>query len=201
MDSLTASLTVGVVWNAGTNVSGHAQRTNQTALSKNIALGTSAANNAAGGANSVYSALLSINASSSTTLDLTSVTDILGNSLDFARVKAIVIRLLASTETDPSGTAIGSAATSVTIDNTVTNALSAQSHTGWFDNANEGTSTGGMGDATGSKFTIPNGGWMGFGVGNAAGVVVDSTHKALKITNNDSGVAAKVLVTILGGTT
>ena len=194
MDALTASVTIGVQFTATDNITGHGNTVNQSSLAKAIALGTSAANAAAGGSDEVYSTILTITASSSTSLDLTSLANIFGTTITFARIKAVVIRLLASTDTDSSGTALGTAATYIVIDNTVTNALSSQSNTGWFSNAAEGA-------ANGSKFTIPNGAFLAFSLGNAAGVVVDGTHKVIKLTNGDSSLSAKVLVTLIGGST
>lgn len=200
LDSLASTLKLLINWTAQKNVTGtdYTATANVSQIQKTLTLGTAAANAAAGGSDELISKIYSIGASSNTSIDLTSLTDILAQtSVSLARVKAIVIRLLSASDDSTNGTA----ASSITIDNTVTNALSAQSNTGWFNNAHEGTATGGAGDATGSKFTIPSGGWMGFGVANAGGVLVDGTHKVIKIVNNDAGLAAAVQVTLVGGST
>lgn len=194
LSSLTSSFGPSVSWTAAKAITGadYASLANQSNIQKPaMAVGTAAANNAANGGDELCSSITSVSASSSTSIDLTSLTDILqatGTSL--ARVKAILIRLLSTTDDATNGTA----ASSVTIDNTTSNSLSAQSHSGWFDNGSEG----GVG---GSKFTIPNGGFLMFGVGvtNTTGVVVDSTHKVIAVHNNDAGVTAKVQVTLIGG--
>lgn len=200
LSTLSATLTAQLSWTATKTLTGTAYSaiTNQSAIKKALSLGTSAANAAVGGADELASFVTSVSASSSSSIDLTAMTDILNqSSASLARAKAIVIRLLSASDDATNGTA----AASITLDNTVTNALSAQSHSGWFDNAHEGTATGGMGDATGSKFTIPNGGFLAFGTPAAAGVLVDGTHKVVKITNNDGAIAAKAETSFVGGST
>ena len=199
LDTLTATFKAQLGWTAQKNITGsdYSANVNSTTIAKSGSIGTSAANAAAGGSDELYSAVTSLSASSSASIDLSSLTDILGQtSIALVRVKAILIRLLSTTD----DSVIGTAASSINIDNTVANALSAQSNTGWFNNAHEGTATGGAGDATGSKFCIPNGGVLSFYTPVAAGVAVDGTHKIIKVTNNDSGVTAKVQITVVGGT-
>lgn len=194
LSTLTSTFGPSVSWTASKTITGsdYAALANTSSILKpSMAVGTAAANNAANGGDELTSSITSVSASSSASIDLTSLTDILQSSgVSLARVKAILIRLLSTTD-DPTN---GTAASSVTIDNTTSNSLSAQSHSGWFDNGSEGA-------AGGSKFTIPNGGFLMFGVGvtNAAGVLVDSTHKIIAVHNNDAGVTAKVQVTLLGG--
>jgi hypothetical protein len=197
LDSLTATVTAGVQWNAAKSITGsdYAQNTNSTTLLKRLSIGTAAANAAAGGSDELYSAITSLGSTASSSIDLTSIADILATSgVSLARVKAIMIRLLSTTD----DTSIGTAATAINIDSTVANSFSSQTSKGWFNNANEGTATGGAGDATGSKFCVPNGGVLLFATPSAGGVVVDSTHKVIKLTNIDT-VTAKVQVTIIGG--
>lgn len=192
LDSLTSNLLVQLGWNATKNVVGsdYTPNTNQSTVKKALSIGTAVADAAAGGGDELVSFVQTIAASGSASIDLTSLTDILGaTGVSLARVKAIVIRLLSATD----DTTIGTAAASVTIDNTVTNALSSQSNSGWFSNAAEGA-------ANGSKFAIPNGGVLAFGTPAAAGVLVDPTHKVVKVTNNDAGLAAKVQISLVGGT-
>ena len=59
----------------------------------------------------------------------------------------------------------------------------------------------GAGDATGSKFCIPNGAILLFATPSAGGVLVDGTHKIIKYTNVDAAVTAKIQTTLFGGTT
>jgi hypothetical protein len=192
LDSLTFKATVGLSITAQKNITGsdYSPIQNTSTITKAVNLGTSSGNATAGGADECASFIQSIAASGSASIDLTSLTDFLAaTGVSLARVKSITIRLLSAAD----DSAVGTAAGSITIDNTVTNALSSQSNSGWFSNAAEGA-------ANGSKFTIPNGAYLSFGVANAAGVVVDSTHKLIKVTNNDGSLSAKVQFTLTGGT-
>ncbi len=167
-------------------------------VSKSLTYGTAAANAAANGANECASFLTTLAGSASASLDLTSLTNIMQVAgISLARVKALVFRVLSVADDATNG----SAATSVTIDSTVANSFSSQSESGWFNNAHEGTATGGAGDATGSKMCLPNGSVLAFATPSAAGILVDGTHKIIKITNVDTVVSAKVQLTLFGGTT
>lgn len=183
LDTLTFNGAAPVNWSASKNVTGASPNTNASSANEaKAALGTSAAGNAANGANELYFAILSIAPSGSATIDFTSLTDILAAAgVAAARLKFVQVEALSVAQDSVNGTN----ATSITIDNTVTNALSAQGHSGWFDNGAEGA-------AGGSKFTLPNGAWLQFGMTNANGVTVDATHKVIKITNNDGTNAAAV---------
>lgn len=157
---------------------------NTTNINKAVSLGTAAANAAAGGADELAAFVTSITASGSATIDLTALTDILNQtSVTLARVKSIIFRLLNAADDATNGTA----ASSVTIGNNGTNDYISQSHGGWLASAT-------------STFDVPSGGWMGYGVGNAAGNVVDGTHKIIKVANNDGSLTAKVQSVICGGT-
>jgi hypothetical protein len=197
ISSLTATITAAIGWNASNTLTGsdYAPNSNNSTPKKQLSLGTAAANAAAGGADELYSAITSLAGSASASIDLTSITDILATAgVSLARVKGIMIRLLSVID----DTTIGTAASAINIDNTVANALSATTNSGWFNNANEGTATGGAGDATGSKFCIPNGGVLLFATPSAGGVVTSGTKKIIKLTNLDAAVIAKVQVTVLG---
>lgn len=143
------------------------------------------------GINEIYSKITLITASANTSIDLTTVSDILNQSaINFARVKLIMLRLLSTTDDSTNGTA----ASSITVNNTVTNSLSSQSNSGWFSNAAEGA-------ASGSKFTIANGDGLLWWTKRTAGVLVDGTHKVINIVNNDGAVTAAVQLTVLGSDT
>ena len=193
INSLAFKLAAAFGWTAANNLTGadYGQNQNNSSPQKSLSIGTAVANNVAGGGDELYSTITTIAPSGNATIDLTSITDILQQTaISLARAKVIIIRLLSSTDDATNGTA----ASSVTIDNTVTNGLSAQSHSGWFDNGAEGA-------AGGSKFAIINGGIMLYGTPSATGILVDSTHKLLKIVNNDGALSAKVQVTVCGGST
>ena len=189
--TLTFTSSVTTTFNGQNGITGsdYSPIGSASTISKRVSISTAAADAAVGGGDIVYSAITSISASSNASIDLTSVTDVMGTTgQTFVRVKSIRIRLLSATD----DSVVGTAASSVTLDNTVTNALSAQSHSGWFSNAAEG-------GANGSKFDFPNGCDLAYSVVGAAGIVVDSTHRLLKFINNDGALTAKVQVTVCGG--
>jgi hypothetical protein len=109
------------------------------------------------------------------------------SKITLARVKAILIQLLSTSDDATNGTP----ASSVTINNTATNSLSAQTHSGWFDNGAEGTTAG-------SKFTLHNGAALLYLDPGAAGITVDATHKIINVVNNDSANPAAVQITVWG---
>lgn len=192
IDNLTASLTAAATWTAQKNQTGtdYPPLGSSGTISKKLTMGTAAVNNTAGGADEFVSFLQTLLNSASASIDLTNLTDIVqASGISLARVKGIMIRLLSTTDDATYGTA----SNSVLVDGTVTNALSSQSNTGWFGNAGEGT-------ANGSRVVIPNGGFLAFGTPAALGVLVDGTHKIIKVTNQDAGVPAKVQISLIGGT-
>ncbi len=193
ISSLAATVAASIGWTAANTLTGsdYSQNQNATTLRKQLNLGTSAANAAVGGADELYSAITSLAFGASASIDLTALVDILQTSgVSLARVKAIMIRVLSATD----DTTIGTAATPLLIDNTVTNALSSQSSAGWFANAAEGA-------ANGSRFHIATGGALLWMTPSATGLVVDGTHKLIKFTNSDGALTMKVQLTVLGGST
>jgi len=139
------------------------------------------------GANSINQAMrrfYSIAGGGSTTIDLAAAVRNIVNdaTATFARVKTISIRLLSIGDDATNGTA----ATSITIGAAASNQFISQASGRGF-----------MGTTT-STFDIPNGGGLTFSCDNAAGVLVDGTHKDLKIANNDGSVAASVEIALLG---
>lgn len=182
LDSLVLNGQAGISWTAQKNVTGASANNNSSSVSEaKASLGTAAAGNAANGLNELYFAVLSIAASGNATQDFTSFTDILNaTAVVGARIKFIQVGLLSTTQDAVNGTN----AASITIDGTATNGFVSQgTNPGWLLNATSG-------------FAIPNGGWVQFGCTNANGVVVDATHKVLKINNIDAGVAAAVKVVV-----
>lgn len=175
-DSFSGKLGVTVTWNPQNNGPTSLYGTVQapTTLPKSITYVKGG--NLANGVNVVYSALLTIAASGSTTVDLTSITEVLGSSKTFARIKAVVIQLLSVAD----DSANGSACSSVTVGNAATN-------------ANKLFFTAGT-----DSIDLANGDVVAWGTGAAAGIAVDGTHKNVKILNNDGAVGAKVLLTVLG---
>lgn len=187
LDSLSATITASIGWQATKNITGsdYSSNQNNSTIRKTMTIGTTVANAVAGGGDELYSAVTSLAPSASLSLDLTSFADILSQSgISLARVKAILIRVLSTTD----DSVIGTAATPCMIDCTVANALLSQSGSGWFKAAT-------------STFDIPNGGFIMFGTPAAAGVLIDGTHKVVKVTCNDGSLTAKLQVTAIGGST
>jgi hypothetical protein len=135
--------------------------------------------------NRIYAALLTIAGGASTTLDLEALTDVFGDALDFARVKAIRIWLLSATDDAPDGTAdAGTACSGVTVGNAASNQFAGSGYP--------------ISDAATGTFTLANGDQFARATGSAGGWVVDATHKNLKVLNNDGAVAAKVWIEMFG---
>lgn len=187
LGGLSYSETITVGWNATVNITGQDYANspigNVTTISKQIKMSNGVADAVAGGASELYSAISVITPSSSVSLDVTSLTDILNRSAsNLARVKGITVRLLSTTDDATNGTA----AASVTVDGTVANALLSTTNSGWLSNNT-------------SKFDIANGDYLKWGTTGAAGIVVSATNKVIKITNNDGSKNAAAQVTIVGG--
>lgn len=180
LDSLTLNIAAPVGWTAQKNVTGASPNTNNSSANEAKAqLGTAAAGNAANGLNELYFSIQNIVASGSVSIDFSTFTDVLNAAAVVAvRVKSIQIELLSVGQDSVNGTA----ASGVTVDATVVNGLSSQAGSGWLQAA--------------GKLDIPNGSWVSFGCTNANGIAVDATHKVLKITNLDAGVAAAVKVIV-----
>src|SRR5262245_46371721 len=185
LSSLSSSIKLVVSWVAQKVITGsdYAPTANSTNINKTVALGTSSANNTAGGSDEVVSFIQSINASSSATIDLTALTDILGAACTLARVKGIVIRLLSVAD----DAVVGTAAAFLTIGNNAANDFISQAGSGWLASAT-------------SVLDVPNGGFVAFSTPSALGVAVDATHKIIKILNGSASVAAKVQISLIGGT-
>jgi hypothetical protein len=171
-------------WTASNNITGsdYSPSQNASTIKKSLSVGTAVADASAGGGDELVSFVQTVGASASVSVDLTTLTDIMQSTgVSLARVKGVVIRLLSATD----DTVVGTAASSVTIDGTVANGWTSQAFSGWFGNAT-------------SKMDVPNGGVLAFGTPSAAGVLVDATHKVLKVTNNDAGLSAKVQISLQG---
>ena len=185
LSSLTFSFNPQLSWNAVVTNTG-ADYANSSPKSQGginlptISYASTTANAAVGGADEFISFVQTVNASSSVTIDLTALTDILKqSSVSLARVKFMMFRLLSAADDATNGTA----ASSITVGNNASNDF-----LGWLA-------------GTTPTFSVSNGGCVLFSEPSAGGKTVDGTHKILKITNNDAGVAAKVQITIVGGTT
>lgn len=180
IDTLTASVGLTINWTAQDNLTGtdYGSVENSSTIQKKLSVAATVANAVAGGADEVVSYLLTIAGGGSADVDLTDLTNVLQQAASFARLKQIIIRLLSTTDDNTNGTA----ATSITVGNASANGaalfMGAVTHT----------------------ITIPNGGFIAFGTPAAAGLVITaSTADILKIANNDGSVAAKVQLTLIGG--
>lgn len=185
LDALTAQVQITTAWQAQKVVTGFQPNSKNDGASKKLTTVIGGA--IASGANEVYSALLSITNGAPQTLDLTALTDVLGNTLNFARIRAWFVWLLAATDTAPDGTTAGNACSGVTIGNAASNQ--------WA-----GTGYPVSDQATGTQ-TIGNGEFRGGGTPVAAGWLVDGTHKQLKCACNDAGNVAKLVLVLVGSDT
>jgi hypothetical protein len=186
LSSLTSTLLLQIGWTAQKNLTGdnYAPNSNQSTLRLSSSVGTTAANAAVGGGDELASSIVSIAGAGTATIDLTAMTEITGaTGISFARVKGILFRLLNATLDATNGTA----AASVTLGNNAAN-----------DFISQAGSPGYLGSAT-STLVIPNGGAAAFAFPAANGVVVDATHKLIKVTNNDPTLSAKLEATFQGG--
>jgi hypothetical protein len=158
--------------------------TSGQSISAKYSFGTAAANGAIGGADEAASFLTTIGASSSVTLDVGVLVDVMQTAgVALVRVKEIVVRLLSAVQDAVNGTV----ASAITIDGTVASALLSVAGSGWLTNAT-------------SKFDIDNGGKLSWCCGKAGGVLVSGAGK-VKLTNLDAGLSAKAQTTFVGGTT
>lgn len=179
----TLTVTVSQIqrWNAQNSPSGSiAPITNGSQNSLQQDYGTGSANNTLGGADEYFNFLLTLTASSSSTVDLTAMTNVLAQAtVSIARIKAFQFQLLSVAQDSVNGTACSS----ISIGNAATNQQ--------LLNLN----------ATSSLYTVYTGGSWSYSDQTAGGFVVDGSHLNLKFLNNDAGVAAKIRIQIVGGTT
>jgi hypothetical protein len=179
--TLTGYLKVEMQWNGQLPVTGLQPRADQEtqAAKQSYVQGAGV-----GAVNEAYWNVLTVGAGANTTLDLSAaLTDVLGQTFGFARVKAFMVWLLAAADTLVDGT-VGTACSGVTLGNAATNP--------WA-----GTGYPVSDQATGT-ITLANGERRGWARGDATGWVVDGTHKSLKVLNNDGAVAAKLVIAALG---
>lgn len=131
----------------------------------------------AGAVNGVVAGIQTITASSNVSIDLTSLTDVLGLSLNCARIKAVMFDLLSTSQDSTNGTNCAS----VTIGNgSNPNAMFLTNNT--------------------YTFNLNNGAIIGWADAGATGSVVNSTNKTIKILNGDGANSAAVLYAIDGAT-
>lgn len=174
-------LTLTAAWDVVKSVTGFNGVRSNESVSRivNFTLGTGADQ-----CNEIYSAVLTVNAATTTDFDLTpTLTNVVNDvTITLARIKMIMIELLTATDTDPAGSVIGSSASSITV----------------FGDAN---STPFLNTAA-TTTTLGNGDAVVFLRRSATGIVVTgATGDILQIQNNDGAVAAKIRVTIFGAAT
>lgn len=179
-DSLSASLTVQLQYEVGLNsptpnsgkLTFQDHKPPQTTISKkqSYTVGTGA-----GQANLVYGNYLSIAPSGNTSIDLSSLVDVLGRTTNWTKLKAVHFWLVSTAD----DSTYGSACSSVTIGN-------GTNPNGMFLSVNTTT------------FVLNNGEQLAWSTGSAGGITVDGSNKTIKIVNNDGAVAAKVCVVLFG---
>jgi hypothetical protein len=140
-------------------------------------LNKAVANAAVGGGDQFYGAIVDVPAGGTTTINLQSFTDYLGRSGGtLARLKMFGFALLTTAEG-------GTAASRVTIGNATSNG----------NKLNKGAVT--------HTEELLNGDLSLYATKTAAGLPVNGSNRDILITNDDSAVAAKVLVIFGGGST
>lgn len=168
---------------AGRIITGSAPIANATTAQKKytFTLGTGAL-----AGNELYGELLTIAGGATTNLDINgALTNLAGSaSVTVARVKAILLWLLAATDTAPDGSTTGSACSSVTVGNHATAGFLA-----------------GFGGAT-HTWTIKNGAFLFAATPDATGwATTAATTDVLKIVNDDGAVSAKLYVGLIAAAT
>jgi hypothetical protein len=138
----------------------------------------------AGQINESYVALLSIAGAGSQTLDLTALTDQLGNALLFTTVKSIQIQLLGTADKSFDKTTVGTACSGITVGNAAATQFGGVGYP--------------LGDLVTSVITLANREQFSRARPDATGWVVSGTIKSLKFLNNDGAVTAKIMVMMLG---
>lgn len=184
LPALTGSLKVQAQWTAATIAASTNYQATQNAntITKNLpfTLGTTALNKC----NQIYSQITSIASSGSHTFDLSAAfTNVLGNAAaTFARIKGFVFQVLSVADDAVNGTACSGVIIGNAGGNDVLLAVSAQP---------------GL-DEVASTFQMGNGDVWAFFSAGANGIVIDSTHKSLKVANNDGAIACAFQMTIYG---
>ncbi len=185
MDELATTITVSYAWRGVDNITGLGSGlVSDDAVTKNIVLSTGAANNVANGADEEVFKRYTIAGAGTQSVDLNSLTNVLGATISFARIKSLLIRLLSTADDATNGTA----ATHIVVGNGGAPFISSSSGRGWLVAAND-------------LITIPNGGILLFATPGAAGVLSGAGAKDLLITNGDASVSAYVEVKLTGGST
>ncbi len=189
LSSLSVTPQNNLSWTAQNNLTGSNYNpiTNSGRITKQVAYGTSIANAAAGGANEFISYLISLAAAANTTVNLQAVTDILNTAnVNLARIKGYEIRLLSTSDDATYGTNCtsirwgGAAATPQQFNLTTTDAVNT---------------------ANTAAFTVYKGGTVQYFDQTAGGFTNDNTARSLFFLNLDATNAAKVELSLIGGTT
>lgn len=175
--TLNATVQIGTSYNASLTQQGSQYTANSAqgnpAGRQNFTVGTTGSNKI----NEIYSVILKPAASGNSLLDLTSLADVFGLSLNFARVKAIMFQLLSANQDASNGTAC----TQITIG-------AAGSHP-WLMFLGGTTPT----------VILKNGEMIAWMTPSSDGsVITGGSNNMLLITNNDTVNAAAVQVTLLG---
>jgi hypothetical protein len=176
---LSGSQSDSIKWNAQDNLTGtdYSPLQNAGGINKQQTFNNNIANNATGGANQFVSYLFTIASSGNATVNCTTLTNILQTSnVALVRIKGYVIRLLSITDDTVNGTNCSQV--------TWGNASSNQQN---------------LVLATNATAFVYNGGISDYFDQRPAGFAVSNTACNIKFLNNDSGNAACVQLTLIGG--
>jgi hypothetical protein len=194
---LQATPKVTLSWTAQNNLTGtdYQPLTNQGSISKQITYTQAVSNSALTGADLMASYIVTVSAGSATTIDLTAITDMLQRSSQtFARVKAMLVRLLNVADDSTNGTAC----TSVTVGH------SGQAVTNLFPfNTTAGSGLTVAVTVTGDAITGVSIGAAGSGYPKSsyflvAAIQSTASQGIIAVTTNSSGVPTAVAV-VAGG--
>lgn len=180
LSSLSGSIQVSATWNASNNITGSDYQpvSNATSIRKTSAYSSGIANTAEGGADELVSYLITISASANTTINTSSLTNILQqSSINLTKIKGYLFRLLSVDDDSTNGT----------------NCSSVSVGNGTFANQQN------LGLSVNSTYTIYNGSAWSYTDERAAGINT-VTANLIKILNNDGTNTACVQVTFFGCT-
>lgn len=181
-NTLDASVTISSTFNFAKPVTGFNDLTISSTKQNKQTLKSSNGAASAKGADQIYSAIRTLAGGANETLDLSgSLTNVFGETISFARIKAILVELLSAAQDSDNGTA----ATSILVGGAVaTQALAGSGK--WFAD-------------TSDKIRVINGGFFACAVDNAAGVTVSNgASDSLKVENEDGAVACAYRLTLIG---
>lgn len=165
-------------WQYQNTQAGFSDTGNQSQITKKIEYTTGTG---ADQADAVFAELGTLAPSEITTFDLTSVTDLLNQSISFTKVKSVMLWCLKPSDND-----LGTTASSIQLGGAAANPA-LEGATGFW--------------SAGATQRVWNGGFTSAGRPDAAGAPISGSAKNLKLVNNDSVLPAAYYLVIIGSNT